>query len=70
MKTLSEMSYQYDEETTETLVSDAKEADSDIVFIETYVPAIIAVIGITIILIAVMLNIRRKRREKQENQEA
>jgi hypothetical protein len=64
--TLSEMSYQYDDESTDALVSDAKEADSTIVFYEFTMPLIIAAIGISLILIAVVLRIRNKRKEKKQ----
>ena len=60
---LSKMIYNYDDESSDTLVNDAKEVDKDIEFYETTVPIIIMVIGTLIILAAVALKLSKIRRD-------
>ena len=59
----SEMLYNYDDETSDALVNDAKETNNTIAFYETTVPIIIMVIGTLIILTAIALRISRIKRD-------
>jgi hypothetical protein len=57
------MLYRYDEESTDELVADAKEAGSNITFYETTVPVIITVMATLIILAAVVLRVSKIRKD-------
>jgi uncharacterized membrane protein len=67
--TFAKMSYKFDEETSEQLIEDAKDADYSMQMFENNIPLIFALIGIVFVILGIVLNVRSKKANKPESEE-